>query len=58
MALSVLDNEIMEAEYKIQHILLIVLEGDAKLEHENECQTYREINSRSEKQRGKSFSMI
>ena len=35
MALSVIKNEIVEAEYKNQHILPIVLEGDDKLEHKN-----------------------
>ena len=36
MALSLLDNETMESEYKIQHIIPIAMEGGAKVDHENE----------------------
>ena len=48
----------MEVKYKIQSILTIVLEVDAKVEHENEWRAYCEIKSQLENQRGKSFSMI
>ena len=41
--LSVLNNEIVESEYEIHHILPIVLEGDAKVEHDNTWRTYCEI---------------
>ena len=41
--LAILNNEIVEAEYKIHHILPIVLEGDAKVEHDNTWRTYCEI---------------
>ena len=34
-SLAILNNEIVEAEYKIHHILPIVLEGDAKVYHFN-----------------------
>ena len=47
----------MESGYKIQHILTI-LEVHAKVEHDNEYQTYQERNSWFEKQRGQLFSMI
>ena len=58
MSLAILNNKIVEAEYKIHHILPIVLEDDAKIDHENECRTYRERNSQLEKQHGHAFSMI
>ena len=48
----------MEADYKSQHILPIVLDDDVKVEHENEWRTYHERKSVLEKQRGQSFSMI
>ena len=35
MDIAVLNNEIAEDEYKIQHILPIVLKGDTRVEHEN-----------------------
>ena len=47
-----------EAEYKIQHILSIVLEVNAKVANENECQTICENNSRLEKKQVQSLSMI
>ena len=58
MSLAILNNEIVEVKYKIQSILTIVLEVDAKVEHENEWRAYCEIKSQLENQRGKSFSMI
>ena len=48
----------MEAKYKSKHILHIVMEGDAKVEHENEWQTYCERNSQLDNQRRQSLSMI
>ena len=39
MALAILDNEIVEAEYKRQQIITKVLEDDIKVEHENEWWT-------------------
>ena len=48
----------MGDDYKIQHILPILLEVDSKVEHDNEWRKYREKNSRSEKQRGQALSMI
>ena len=46
MSLAILNNEIVEAKYKSQHILPIVLDGDVKVEHYNEWQTYRERKSK------------
>ena len=43
--LDILNDEIMEAEYKTQHILTIVMEGDIKVEHDNEWRKYHEKNS-------------
>ena len=40
MSLAILNNEIVWAKYKIQRILPIVLEGDAKVEHDNAWWTY------------------
>ena len=57
-SLAILNNEIMEAEHKRHFILPIVLEGDSKIEHDNEWQTYRERNSQLERQNRKEFSMI
>ena len=48
----------MESRYKSKHILTIVLEGDSKLDHENEWQTYFEMNSQLEDQRGQALSML
>ena len=52
MSLATLNNEVLEAKYKRQHIIPIVMEGDAKVEHDNEWWTYRERNSGLENQRG------
>ena len=35
-SLAIPNNEIVEFEYKSQHILPIVMEDDPKLEHDNE----------------------
>ena len=48
----------MEAGYKSKHILHIVMEGNAKVDHENEWQTYCEMNSQLEDQRGQALSML
>ena len=48
----------MEAKYKSKHILTIVMEGYAKVEHENEWQTYCESNSQLDNQRGQALSML
>ena len=48
----------MEARYKSKHILHIVMEGNAKVEHENEWQTYCESNSQLDNQREKALSML
>ena len=58
MSWAILNNQILEPNYKSQHILLIVMEGDVKVEHDNECQTYHERNSQIENQRRQEFSMI
>ena len=42
MSLAILDDDIVEDKYKIQHILPIVLEGDAKVVHVNIWRIYRE----------------
>ena len=44
--------------YKSKHILHIVMEGDSKLDHENEWQTYCERNSQLENQLGQALSML
>ena len=48
----------MEAEYKIHHILPIVLEGDAKVDHENKWLTYCERIAKLDKQRGQALYLI
>ena len=48
----------MEARYKSKYILTIVMEGDSKVEHENEWQTYCERNSQLDNQRRQSLSML
>ena len=58
MSLDIINNEIVEAEYKIHHILTIVLGGNTKVTHDNKCQTYCERISQLEKQGGQVFSMI
>ena len=50
MNLSVLYNEIVKAEYKIQQILPILLESVSKVYHANEWLSYHERKSRLEKQ--------
>ena len=52
MNLSVLYNEIVEAEYKIQQILPILLESVSKVYHANEWRSCHERKSRLEKQHG------
>ena len=58
MTLAVLDNEIMESEYKRKQIPPMFLEGNSKVEHDNEWQTYHERNSQLQKQSDQAFSMI
>ena len=53
MSFVILNNEFLEAKYIIQHILPIVLEGGAKIEHGNKWQKYRENISQLENQHGK-----
>ena len=48
----------MESKYKNKRIIHIFLEVDAKVEHENEWQTYFESNSQLYKQRGKALYML
>ena len=48
----------MEAEYKIQQILPIILEGDAKGDHYNDWRKYSERKSQLEKQHGQALFMI
>ena len=43
ISLAILNDEIVEAKYKIHRILPILLEGDAKVEHDNKLRTYSEI---------------
>ena len=42
ISLTILNNEIMEADYKSHNILPIVMEGDTKVDHDNKCRTYCE----------------
>ena len=42
ISLAILNNEIVESRYKSNHILPIVLEDDAKVEHGNKWRTYPE----------------
>ena len=42
MSLAILNKEIMEAEYKSQLILPIVMESDTKVYHEYKWRTYHE----------------
>ena len=58
MSLAILNNEIMEAEYKSHHMLPIVLERDAKLDHGNKWRTYCERISQLKKQHGQALYMI
>ena len=43
---SILNNEIVEAEYKSQNILPIFIEGDDKVDHGKKWRTYTERNSK------------
>ena len=57
-SLAILNNEIVEVGYKSQWILPIVLEVDAKIDHDNERQTYHDRNSQLDKQCGHTLYMI
>ena len=48
----------MESRYKSKHILHIVMEGDAKVDHENEWQKFCERNSQLYNQRGQALSIL
>ena len=50
MSLNIVNNEIVESKYKSHHILPIVLEGDAKVEHENKWHTYNKRIAQLDKQ--------
>ena len=58
MSLAILNNEIGQTEYKIQCIMTIVLEGDAKIEHDNEWWTYCERDSQLDKLCKQALSLI
>ena len=58
ITLAITNNEILEVEYKIQRILPIVLEGDARVEYDNQWQTYFERKSQLEKKHRQELSMI
>ena len=58
MSLDILNNEIVKFRYKIQHILPIVLEVDAKVHHGNEWRTYHDRNSLLEKKHVQAYYMI
>ena len=58
ISLAITNNEILEVEYKIQRILPIVLEGDARVEYDNQWQTYFERKSQLEKKHRQELSMI
>ena len=58
MSLAILNNGIVEAKYKSNQILPIVMEGGAKVEHENKWRKYRERIVKLEKQCGQEFYMI
>ena len=58
MSLAIINNKIVEAKYKIQCILPIVLEGDVKVENENEWRTYCVRKSQLEKQRTHALYII
>ena len=42
MAVAILNNDIVEAEYKCHHIIPIFLEVDVKVDHDNKWRTYSE----------------
>ena len=56
--LSILNNDIVEAEYRSHHILPIVIEGYAKVEQDNKLRTYSERISQLKKKHGQALSMI
>ena len=58
ISLTILNNEIMEADYKSHNILPIVMEGDTKVDHDNKCRTYCERVIQLQKKHGQSFYMI
>jgi len=58
MQLAILENQIEEAAYEATTEIPIKLDEMEKTHHDNEWRTYRECNSRLEKQRGQAFSMI
>ncbi len=58
MKLAILENEIEEAVYRETMDLPIKLNKLEKTHHDNEWRTFRERQSRLEKQRGQAFSMI
>jgi hypothetical protein len=58
MKLAILENDIEEATFQGTVDLPIKLDELEKTHHENEWRTFRERNSRLEKQRGQAFSMI
>ena len=58
MLLDILNNEIVEPEYKSNHIPPIVMEGYSKGEHYNKWRTCCERITQLGKQCGQSLSMI
>ena len=58
ITLAELQNDIADAEAKKSEPLDIILHGDDKVEHEGNWRTYRDRQSRLDKQRGQAFSMI
>ena len=58
MSLDILNNLIVETKYKSNHILPIVMEWNAKVDHNNKCQKYCEWISQLDKKCGQAFSMI
>ena len=58
MFLDILNNEIVEAKYKIHHTIPIVMQVDAKVAYDNKWRTYCEIISQLEKQHGQTFYML
>ena len=53
-----LQNDIADVAAKQSEPLDIILHGDDKVEHEGNWRTYRDRQSRLDKQRGQAFSMI
>jgi hypothetical protein len=58
MKLAILENEIEEANYQETVELPIKMDELKKTHYDDEWRTFRERNSRLEKQRGQAFSMI